>query len=68
MSRCKGCGRTVVWGKTPEGKRVSLDMSPPVYEFRIAGTDTFLYRREDCAVSHFEMCKAEEPKVNQEGG
>jgi hypothetical protein len=28
---CKGCGARILWGVTPEGKRVPLDEHTPVY-------------------------------------
>ncbi len=28
---CKGCGATIVWGKTPDGKSIPLDPRAPVY-------------------------------------
>lgn len=30
-STCKGCGKPIVWGKTPDGKTVPLDPRAPVY-------------------------------------
>lgn len=28
---CKGCGKSIIWGTTKEGKRIPLDPAPPVY-------------------------------------
>lgn len=35
-STCNGCGKPIVWIRTPDGKRVPLDPSPPVYVIHAA--------------------------------
>lgn len=31
MSKCRGCGREIVWIKTPAGKAMPCDIDPVVY-------------------------------------
>jgi hypothetical protein len=31
VSPCKGCGKMMVWGRTPTGSWLPLDPVPPVY-------------------------------------
>ena len=33
MSICKGCGKSIHWGRTKEGRTVPLDSIAPVYMF-----------------------------------
>jgi len=61
-SKCKGCGKEIVWGTTQNGKKIPLDPKPPVYFYReptggmfeIKKFDTV--RHESCMVSHFATC------------
>jgi hypothetical protein len=61
-SRCKGCGRRIVWARDPEGKAIPLDASAPVYIVEETATKNIVQRR-DCRragplflVSHFSTC------------
>lgn len=70
---CKGCGKRIVWGVTPEGKKIPLDPVAPVY--RIAEntggalpSEAPVYRARgdghDYLISHFATC----PAANQFSG
>jgi hypothetical protein len=66
-SPCRGCGKPIVWGTTPEGKKIPLDPRPPVYELvqshpgNQRNPDPVNARRIiDAFVSHFATC----PKAN----
>lgn len=66
MSTCRGCGADLVWGVTPDGKRIPLDPRPPVYR-----TGTLLpdggvrcERDREALCSHFATC----PKADQFSG
>jgi hypothetical protein len=54
MPECKGCGKTIVWGETEDGKRIPLDPKPPVYRFNEHGK----LERVDASVTHFATCSA----------
>lgn len=64
MATCKGCGKTIVWGVTQDGKRIPLDPSAPIYVVhQIVGGDPVVVllsaadRRLDGPwVSHFATC------------
>lgn len=32
VGKCRGCGKTIIWGETAEGKRIPLDFAAPVYQ------------------------------------
>lgn len=59
-ARCRGknCGRPIVWGRTPEGKKIPLDPAAPVYKVgREDGEGGFyIERTTDAMVSHFKTC------------
>lgn len=66
-SPCKGCGKPIVWARTPDGKRIPLDPRPPVYLWSANETeDGYACFRADKTestayfVSHFATC----PKAN----
>lgn len=58
MSKCRGCGREVVWGVTPDGKRIPLDPRPPVYRTGalLPGGGVHCERDREALVSHFATC------------
>ena len=60
MANCKGCGKKIIWGVTPEGKKIPLDPSPPVYAVEVGAvlhTDgQFVRRASGFHVSHFATC------------
>ncbi len=62
MSRCKGCGKEIVWGVTEEGKKIPLDPSAPVYyvsddQVLSGGFMSYKIERERSSmVSHFKTC------------
>jgi hypothetical protein len=66
---CKGqnCKRPVLWGKTPEGKKIPLDPRTPVYRVRNPRADVdgcvHIERDETAMVTHFATC----PDVGQFG-
>lgn len=56
-AKCRGCGKSIVWGETKDGKKIPLDPRPPVYSVRkdpLSGT--VLERALDCMVTHFATC------------
>lgn len=68
MSKCKGCGKEILWMKTTENKMIPLDPKPPIYEVHDAAPEEFK-GGADCYgaradkgyyVSHFATC----PKAN----
>lgn len=67
MTRCKGCGKRIVWGKTDEGKNIPLDPSAPVYEVENVDEDRpgaeagRVTRTKTAMVSHFKTC----PNANE---
>jgi len=80
MTHCKGCGRKIIWGITPSGKRIPLDPKPPVYLLKGNPTKNgnliAIERMRQVHVSHFATCprasdfssnqstKKEDPNVN----
>jgi len=60
MSKCKGCGKEIVWGQTMDGKKIPLDPKPPVY--RLAGNNEdgtqYVSRDKQAMVTHFATCSA----------
>lgn len=70
MSKCKGCHKEIVWGKTIDGKFIPLDPKAPVYEMDCdERTDPNIPQKEDSIpinrthsayVTHFATC----PKAN----
>lgn len=59
-SICKGCGKKIVWGLTPEGKSIPLDPTPRVYEIDpgaepIDGKHNVVHL-PNAAVTHFATC------------
>lgn len=62
-SKCKGCGATIVWGETADGKKIPLDPSAPVYEIDPVHP-TKCERTKTAMVSHFKTC----PKADQFSG
>jgi hypothetical protein len=71
MSRCgndrrPGCGKEIQWGVTPDGKRIPLDPSAPVYRIVSRAEDGSLTieRDQESMVSHFKTC----PKASEFSG
>ena len=50
---CKGCGKPIIWGTDPEGKRIPLDPRPPVYMVEPSGK---CRRVSNAMVTHFATC------------
>ena len=69
MATCEGCGKTIIWGKTHDGKRIPLDPSAPIYGVNVATTDGPVVclipaadrKNQGPWVSHFATC----PKASQ---
>ena len=66
MSKCKGCGKEIIWAKNENGKMVPLDASAPVFLITEADDETGCVKvgHDDlpaCYVSHFATC----PKANE---
>lgn len=38
MAKCKGCGREIIWRKTPSGKSMPVDPEPVLYWPRTRGS------------------------------
>ncbi len=65
---CKGCGKRIIWGITPEGKKIPLDPGAAVYTISREPGPTMafiepLYARDsdgekvrDHMVTHFATC------------
>lgn len=58
---CKGCGAPIVWAVTSEGKRIPVDVRPPVYavtEEPDGSVRAVRVAREGVkfGVSHFATC------------
>lgn len=64
MARCgserrPGCGREIVWGLTPEGKKIPLDMQAAVYELGtwIPELQAYAVKRvTGFRANHFNVC------------
>lgn len=63
MPKCKGCGREIIWGRTPEGKSIPLDTIAPVYVTHPQGGSSIV-RHSTAWVSHFATC----PKASEFSG
>jgi len=70
MSLCDFCGIRIVWGTTPDGKRIPLDPRAPVYRFDRTNDTALLIPLSDedegtrpYMVSHFSTCS----KVTRKG-
>jgi len=63
MTPCKGCGKTIIWGQTPDGKKIPLDPVAPTYTIMGPGPDgnPVAIRASSTYVSHFATC----PKANE---
>ena len=70
-AECKGCGKTIIFAKTPQGKTIPLDPHAPIYQvspgkdgalqaIRILSArpspENFTGFQEGFAVSHFATC------------
>lgn len=68
MSKCKGCGKEIIWGTTIDGKKIPLDPRPPVYAYDADNEECVrLGHAPDGSgpmVSHFATC----PKANDFSG
>lgn len=56
-SLCRGCGKKIIWGVTPDGKKIPLDAVAPVYH--VVGEDACTptaERASACFVTHFATC------------
>ncbi len=65
-SKCRGCGRRILWVVTSSGVRHPLDAVAPVFQLqrrKLANGDEFVEwaRAPDAYVSHFVTC----PKRDQ---
>ena len=63
LSKCRGCGKDIVWAKTPEGKNIPLDPRPATYMVCVDSDDPSrncaMKTGEDALVvyvSHFATC------------
>ena len=64
-AKCKGCGATIIWGLSEDGKKIPLDPKPAVYRITNPEAWTTLVERDKLAmVSHFITC----PKRDQFSG
>lgn len=59
---CAGCGRTIIWAKTPNGKNVPLERVP-ITEVNAEGV-AFTSPNETVLVNHFKTC----PKASDFSG
>lgn len=65
MSTCKGCGKSIVWATTPQGRRIPLDANTPTYTVTVFPENTpAIAERSAAMVSHFVTC----PKANDFSG
>lgn len=56
MTKCRGCGREIVWAITEDGKSIPLDPRPPVYIVSMVGEERRAERVKDSMVIHFATC------------
>ena len=56
-TKCKGCGKKVIFAKDENGKRQILDAVAPCYALRLVGKN-LCFRSEGTYVSHFATCSA----------
>lgn len=57
---CKGCGKSILFAQTEDGKIIPLDTIPPTYLLERDLTGVLVAVRSDAVVSHFATC----PKAN----
>jgi hypothetical protein len=63
MSKCKGCGREIVWAKTASGKNIPLERVAKGYE--LSGEQAVeIGTMSGVHISHFLTC----PKANDFSG
>lgn len=57
-TKCKGCGKEIIFGSGPRGQRIPIDMKPPVYQIvDDPDADSPMVMRVALAgVSHFATC------------
>lgn len=60
MPKCRGCQKNIRWGIMPDGKKIPLDPSAPVYSI-VAGSlagegELKIERHATALVSHFKTC------------
>jgi len=55
-TKCKGCGRAIVWAVKDDGRMIPLDPSAPVYELLEDGVVVSAVRSATAMVSHFATC------------
>jgi len=67
MPNCSYCGTKILWGSTPDGKRVPLDPKAPVYHYDPAAKTAVIIPQLDyyrpVMVNHFSTC----PKITRRG-
>lgn len=56
MSATCSCGKKIIWGTDPGGKRIPLDPAPAVYLVSTEGGVTRCVRQPNSMVNHFSTC------------
>jgi hypothetical protein len=77
MPKCKGCGKTIIFGHTQDGRAVPLDPKPPVYDTMTVEGKIRIRRNRSAMVTHFATCpnasdfsrsKPQDREVQRTGG
>lgn len=55
-SKCKGCGREIVFARSPNNKHIPLDLSVVVYKVGDNG-DAYPMPKGQYLISHFITCR-----------
>jgi len=56
MPKCKGCGKTIMFGHAQDGRAIPLDPRAPVYDTMTIDGKIRVRRNRQAMVTHFVTC------------